>query len=131
MNRINLITPPDKIFNLSPTYLLIKPSLPIKLQFQQVLSKIDEDINVFIFDSDENNIEWLLSVCQQADFIIVDIDNCDQITKHFVSFILAQPNAFYFTIDETTPWKLISRNRIYSLEWLADTLDEEKDESED
>ncbi len=130
LGKINLITPPDKLFNLNPGILLIKPSVKVKMHFQQLLSQTDEDINVYIFDTDETNIEWMLSVCQQADIIIVDIDNCDNITKSFVSFMLAQPNVHYMTSDENTPYNLISRNRIYNLDWILDTLKEDNEEDD-
>ncbi len=126
--KINLITPPDKLFNLNPGILLVKPSLKVKMHFQQVLSQIDDDINVYIFDTDETNIEWMLSVSQQADIIIVDIDNCDSITKTFVSFLIAQPNTHYITSDESTPYNLISRNRIFNLDWLLENFNKEDDE---
>lgn len=129
--KINLITPPDKLFNLNPGYLLIKPSTKVKMQFQQILSRIDDDINVYIYDTDETNIEWMLSVSQQADVIIIDIDNCDIITRSFISFLLAQPNTHYLTNDEVTPWQLISRNRIYNLDWIIETLTKEDDEEDD
>ena len=128
--KINLITPPDKLFNLNPGYLLIKPSTKVKMQFQQILSQVDEDLNVYIYDTDENNTEWMLSVSQQADFIIIDIDNCDSVTKSFVSFLLAQPNSHYLTSDDITPWHLISRNRIYNLDWITEVLNKEEDDEE-
>lgn len=129
--KINLITPPDKLFNLNPGYLLIKPSTKVKMQFQQILSQVDNDINVYIYDTDETNIEWMLSVSQQADFIIIDVDNCDLVTKQFVSFLLAQPNSFYMTNDEITPWQLINRNRIYNLDWITDVLGKEEEEEDE
>ena len=131
LGKINLITPPDKLFNLNPGYLLIKPSTKVKMQFQQLLSQSDDDLNVYIYDTDEADIEWMLSVSQQADIIIIDIDNCDSITKQFVSFLLAQPNTHYLTNDEITPWQLISRNRIYNLDWILDALGKEEDDEED
>jgi hypothetical protein len=128
LGKINLITPPDKLFNLNPGYLLIKPSTKVKMQFQQLLSQSMDDLNVYIYDTDESNIEWMLSVSQQADFIIIDIDNCDPTTKQFVSFLLAQPNSYYLTNDELTPWALISRNRIYNLDWILEVLKQEEDD---
>ena len=128
--KINLITPPDKLFNLNPGYLLIKPSTKLKMQFQQILSQVDEDLNVYVYDTDEHNTEWMLSVSQQADFIIIDIDNCDSVTRNFASFLLAQPNTYYLTNDEITPWHLISRNRIYNLDWITEVLNKEDDEEE-
>jgi hypothetical protein len=45
------------------------------------------------------------------------------------------PNVHYITSDEITPYNLISKNRIYNLEWLTYTEEEEDnsddDESED
>lgn len=131
LGKINLITPPDKLFNLNPGYLLIKPSTKVKMQFQQLLSQSDDDLNVYIYDTDEADIEWMLSVSQQADVIIIDIDNCDPITKQFVSFLLAQPNTHYLTNDEITPWQLISRNRIYNLDWILDAIGKEEDDEDE
>lgn len=131
LGKINLITPPDKLFNLNPGYLLIKPSTKVKMQFQQLLSQSIDDLNVYIYDQDEADIEWMLSVSQQADFIIIDIDNCDNITRNFISFLLAQPNTHYLTSDEITPWHLISRNRIYNLDWILDALKEGQDDDEE
>jgi hypothetical protein len=131
LGKINLITPPDKLFNLNPGYLLVKPSTKVKFQFQQLLSQTEDDINVYIYDTDEADIEWMLSVSQQADFIIIDIDNCDPITKLFLSFLLAQPNSYYLTNDELTPWGLISRNRIYNLDWITEVLTKQDEEDDD
>jgi hypothetical protein len=134
LGKINLITPPDKLFNINPGYLLVKPSTKIKMQFQQILSQCNMDVNVYIYDTDEADIEWMLSVSQQADFVILDIDNCDTTTKNFISFLLAQPNSYYITNDEITPWQLISRNRIYNLDWITEVInavDDGDEEQED
>jgi hypothetical protein len=115
-------------------YLLVKPSVTTKQQFQTILSKSIDDVNVFIYDQEESDISWLLGVAHQADVVIIDIDNCDNITKQFVSFMIAQPNAHYITNDEITPYNLISKNRIYNLDQLVEQLqddEEEDDESEE
>lgn len=130
LGNITLITPPDRLYNSNVSYLLIKPSTKLKLQFQQKLSKINEDINVYVFDSDEHDIDWLLSVCQIATFVIIDVDNCDSLTKLFLSLILSQPNAFYYTNDDSIPFNLISRNRIYDLDWIESILNDNEEEDE-
>jgi hypothetical protein len=86
LGKITVITPPDKLFNLTLSYLLVKPSLVVKEQFQAILSQSIDDLNVFIFDQDETDISWLLSTAQQVDVVIIDIDNCDLITG--VVFVL-------------------------------------------
>jgi hypothetical protein len=131
LGKITVITPPDKLFNLTLSYLLVKPSVIVKEQFQAILSQSIDDLNVFIYDQEESDISWLLSVAQQVDVVIIDVDNCDAITKQFVTFMIAQPNAHYITRDETTPYNLISKNRIYDLDQLVEQLQEDSDDSEE
>lgn len=140
LGKINLITPPDKLFNLNMSYLLVKPSVHVKQQFQTILSHSPEELNVFIFDQEETDISWLLSVAMQVDITIIDVDNCDPMTKQFITFLLAQPNTHYITNDELTPYGLISKNRIYNLDWIVEQLldeesanenDEEEDDSDE
>jgi len=132
LGKINLITPPDKLFNLNMGYLLVKPSLYVKQQFQLILSQNIEEINVFIYDDDEQDIDWLLSVANQCDVTIIDIDNCDVITEKFITYLLAQPNTHYITTDDLTPYGLINKNRIYDLEWIVKQIkDQEEDDLED
>lgn len=131
LGKITVITPPDKLFNLTLSYLLVKPSMHIKQQFQTILSKSVDDLNVFIYDEADSEISWLLSVAQQVDCVIIDVDNCDAVTKQFITFMIAQPNAHYITNDEITPYNLISKNRIYSLDAIVEQLKDEEDEDEE
>jgi len=131
LGKINLITPPDKLFNLNLSYLLVKPSMNVKQQFQTVLSHNLDELNVFIYDEKDNDIGWLLSVAMQADITVIDVDNCDPTTKLFITFILAQPNTHYITNDELTPYGLISKNRIYNLDAIVASLTEEDEENDD
>jgi hypothetical protein len=128
LGKITVITPPDKLFNLTLSYLLVKPSMNAKQQFQAILSKSIDDLNVFIYDQEESDIGWLLSVAMQVDALIVDIDNCDPTTKQFVTFLLAQPNCHYMTSDETTPYNLINKNRIWDLSQIVEQFKDEEDD---
>lgn len=131
LGKITVITPPDKLFNLNLSYLLVKPSMVMKQQFQTILSKCMDDLNVFIYDNDETDTGWLLSVAQQVDVIIIDVDHCDYVTKQFVTFLLAQPNVYYITSDELTPYNIISKNRIFNLEQIVEEFMNEEDEDEE
>jgi len=131
LGKITLITPPDKLFNMNMAYLLVKPSNHIKQQFQTILSQSIDDLNVFIYDTEDIDTSWLLSVAIQVDCVIIDIDNCDSITQKFVTFMLAQPNAYYITSDEITPYKLISKNRIYNLDWIVEQIENQEEEEDD
>lgn len=127
-SKINLITPPDKLFNYGENFLLIKPSTAVKIEFQKILAQIDAEINVYLYEG-EQNIEWLLDVLHRADICIIDIDNCDPTTKLFISYILALEGVFYITNDDVTPYSLLNKNRIYDLSWMIPT-DNEQDEEE-
>jgi len=91
LGKITVITPPDKLFNLTLSYLLVKPSNHVKQQFQAILSQSMDDLNVFIYDEADNDTSWLLSIVHQTDVVIIDVDNCDPVTKQFVTFMIAQP----------------------------------------
>ena len=135
LGKITVITPPDKLHNLTLSYLLVKPSDEVKRQFQTILSHSMDDLNVFIFGDEETDIDWLLSVSNQADIVVIDVDNCDPITKKFVTFMLAAENVHYITSDELTPYNLISKNRIYDLNQIIDQIlgpeDDDIDQEED
>ena len=130
LGKITLITPPDKLFNMNLSYLLIKPSTQVKEQFQIILSQILEDVNVFVYDEDDHDIGWLLGIAQQVEVIIIDVDNCDSITSHFITFLLAHPNSYYITNDDTIPYKLISKNRIYNLDWIIEKIKQDEDDTD-
>jgi hypothetical protein len=119
------------LFNNNLSYLLVKPSVVVKEQFQTILSQSIDDLNVFIYDSEDLDTGWMLSVSQQVDVVIIDIDSCDYVTKQFVTFMLAQQNCYYITNDEITPYGLISKNRIYSLEQIVEQMRDQDEEEED
>jgi hypothetical protein len=113
------------------SYLLVKPSNYVKEQFQTILSNSIDDVNVFVFDNEDTDIGWLLSISQQVEIIIIDVDNCDTITQKFITFMLAHPNSQYITKDDTTPYNLISKNRIYNLDWIVEQIKNHEDEDDD
>ena len=128
LGKITVITPPDKLFNLTLGYLLVCPSQHVKEQFQTILSQSIDDVNVFIYDETETDISWMLSVAQQVDVVIIDVDHCDPITHKFITFMLAQGNVHYITKDDTTPYNLISKNRIWDLDFIVEQLKEQEDD---
>ena len=131
LGKITVLTPPDKLHNTTLSYLLVCPSVAVKQQFQEIFSRTIEDINVYIFDKNETDIDWLLTVSSFASMVIIDVDNCDSITKQFVSLMLIEPNAFYITSDEITPYHLLTKNRIFSLDSIIQELNEEDEGNDD
>jgi len=116
LGKINVITPPDKLFNNNASILMVKPTNETKQHFQKYISKVVQELNVYVYEESEMDIDWLLSVHSYADVTIIDIDNCDPITKNFITFMIAQPDTYYITKDEITPYGIISKSRIYDLD---------------
>ncbi len=123
MNDITIITPPDVLYNEVFSILLIHPDDNIKNIINSILIKSRQSINLFFYDLyNDHDIDWLLSNVKKCEVVILDLDNCHSLTDRFASYIIAQPNTFYLTRDNLTPYNLISKNRIYDLSWLENIL---------
>ena len=128
MTKINIITTPDVIHNKSLSFLLVQPSSNVRDQFQNLLEKFDQPLNIYLYDpqtDEERTYDWLLNVTKFVDYTILDIDNLDSIERNLASYIVSLPNTFYLTNDEFTPYNILSVNRIYNLDWLYDKLKED------
>lgn len=125
MSSINIITPPDFLYNQALSFLLIRPSKDVRIQFENLLKKYEGPLNVYLYDPQADNevdYKWLLATSKMVDFTILDIDNLNIIERNLVGFFVSMPNTFYLTKDELTPYNMISVNRIYNLDWLYDKL---------
>jgi hypothetical protein len=120
MSELQLITPPDKLFNHNKKFLLIYPSNDIKEQFNYLTLNYDEPVDVYIYEQDklEHDIDWLLSVCKLADYVILDIDNCPPEIRELASYIIANNNTFWLTNSNDSYYNKLSVNRIYNLDFL-------------
>jgi len=128
MTKINIITTPDVIHNKSLSFLLVQPSSNVRDQFQNLLEKFDQPLNIYLYDpqtDEERTYDWLLNVTKFVDYTILDIDNLDSIERNLASYIVSLPNTFYLTNDEFTPYNILSVNRIYNLDWLYEKLKED------
>lgn len=75
-------------------------------------------LNLYWYENHFDNIEWLISLIKKVDMVIVDVDNVNNDVGAFLSHIIAQPNTFYLTNNNITPYNLISKNRVYDFVWL-------------
>ena len=116
MNKINLITPPDKLYNNNYSYLLIYPSSLVKEQFNKLLNEVDESLNVYLYEQNEHDPDWLLSLSKQVDCVILDIDNCPNEVSQLTSYFIANSNTYWLTKGEQVFYNKISPNRIYNLD---------------
>jgi hypothetical protein len=122
MSDITIITPPDILNNDVLGLLLIFPSTILKNDINRVVSKYNIPINIFLYETQESDLKWMLTHSKKVDYTILDIDNCDLNTRTFVSHLVAQPNTFYLTKDNVTPYNIISKNKFYDLSWLENVL---------
>ncbi len=118
MDKITVITPPDKLLNSSPSLFLINPSIYVKNQIQDFLNVYGSELNLYMYNEDDNNIEWLLNILHISDYTVFDVDNANPEVRNFVSYIISKNKVFYLTNDTVTPYNLISNNRVYELSFL-------------
>lgn len=128
MTAINVITPPDVLHNHATSVLVVQPSETLRIQLQNVLEGYTKPINIYLYDpqvAEESSISWLLNIAKICNFTILDLDNITSLEKNFASYLISLPKTFYLTNDITTPYNLLSANRIYDLDWLLPKLNEE------
>jgi hypothetical protein len=128
MTSINVITPPDVLHNQAVSILVVQPSERLRIQLQKVLENYKKAVNVYLYDpqvEEQRSISWLLNLARICDYTLLDLDQTTVIERNFASYLISLPTTFYLTNDESTPYNLISVNRIYDLDWLLPKLNEE------
>lgn len=123
MNNINLITPPDKLYNDNFEILLMYPSAAIETELQNVLlSSFENGVNVYVYDKVSYNpkdISWVLDVFKASNIAIVDIDNTEPFMKDLLSYIVSKDKTYWLTNADDSIYNFISKQRVYTLEWLT------------
>lgn len=123
MNDITVITAPDILYNNTFSILLICPNNQIKQIIHDIMLNSEVAVNIYLYeDYEETDIEWLLNVAKIVDITILDLDNVNHDTRIFASYLLGSNKTFYLTSDNTVPYNLINKNRIYDLQWLEQVV---------
>lgn len=122
MKNINLVTPPDKLYNNNLEILLVYPSVDIQNQLlDQFLSSYKEGVNVYLFDDvdyKKEHVAWVLDVFKSADIVIVNVDNCEPFFKDMLSYMISNDKTHWLTNSSDSIFSHISNKRIYNLDWL-------------
>ena len=119
---INLITPPDKLFNNNTSILLVNPSDYLKEDINTCLKNIKQDLNLYLYE--ESDITWLLDVINSVDYILLDINNVQD--NHWViGYILSKQNCFYLTNDRELSYNNVNRNRVYDAKQFLEGVEVE------
>jgi hypothetical protein len=122
MTTINLITAPDKLFNDGYSFLLLYPSDAMMHDLQDIVfNNTDQDINIYVYSDSEyipNNIDWMLSVFQSVDTVIIDLDNCESFIRDILALLIAKPKTYWLTKGNNLMYNHISKNKIYTLDYI-------------
>jgi hypothetical protein len=124
MTDIKLITPPDRLYTNEASILSVYPSKFVKEELQTVLLEVDIPIHLYLYEKseDEHQYEWLVDVFQQADCVILDIDNCPPEVRDITGYFLSRDKTFWLTKGENLLYNVISNNRVYSLDFIPTLL---------
>lgn len=125
MSDITLVTPPDRLYTQEYSFLLIYPSAVIKEQFQQLLAEAPNNVIVYLYELNSNHeFEWLLDTFNQVDSVILDIDNCESIVRSLTGYFIAKNKTYWLTKGDNPVYNIISKNRIFNLDFLKNKLGE-------
>ena len=122
MSKINLITAPDRLHNNNCSVLLINPSEAIKADFNRAILNLDQEINLYLYETTEiNDYDWLITVSNTVDHIVIDISHTD---KDFwlTGYVLSLPHTSYISMINQMPYHLLNKNRIYDFSAFTEKL---------
>jgi len=122
VTKINLITPPDRLYNDSASVLLLFPTKDNLHYIQhEILPTIEQSLNIYVYERPnytKDDVDWLLSTLHLVDMAIVEIDNCPSYIKELLSYIIAKPKTYWLTNATEVVYNHISSNRIFNLSVL-------------
>lgn len=123
MNKINIITPPDILFNDGYQMLLVYPTTQLQQELQDTfLSSTKTDVNVYYFDQPNyttHDVEWLLNIFKMSETIIVDVDNTPPWARDLLSYMIAKTKTYWLTNSQDSVYNSLSSNKIYNLDFLS------------
>ena len=121
MSDITLVTPPDKYYTSEHSFLLIYPSEVIKEQFNDFVQQYKIPFVVYLYEQKDPNHEpeWLMDTFHAADYVIMDIDNCDPKVRDFASYFISKKKTFWLTNGENRVYNKLSINKIKNFEFLT------------
>jgi len=124
MSNINLITPPDKLYNKNSSILLINPSNQLRLELQNLLEKNKLNLDIYLYEVNNDNHEftWLLDVHRMVTWCILELENLPYEIKKIESYLISFSNTYYITQGENILLNLIGNNKIYSVDQFADII---------
>jgi hypothetical protein len=122
LEKILLITSPDKVRNNNKSVLLLYPGADIKLHIQNdILPNYSHGLNVYLHEDEtknSSNIEWLLDISYMCDIIFIDIDNCPDFFIGMIGHFMGMSKTCWRSQLENQIYSHINDNRVFDLSML-------------
>tara|TARA_B100002019_G_scaffold31776_1_gene25776 strand:+ start:3894 stop:4286 length:393 start_codon:yes stop_codon:yes gene_type:complete len=113
--KINLISPPDKLHNSNFTFNLVNTTQKEQEEVSMFLAKNgrSEEINVYVYNN-EANPTWLLDVVDGKNNTYINLDNTGDISVKYTSYMLSKGNVYYSTKDKNSEeiYGIINKNLV-------------------
>jgi len=122
MSKINLITPPDILYNKNKSILCICFTEFDKKQFQEILGNTEQNVNVYIYEPTNIDEDWLLNLHKMCDLVIVNLDELPVSIRTIMSYLISFDNTYWLTKGEEMLYNKISSNRIFDLNQIKDKI---------
>lgn len=125
--KITLITSPDFFENSNPSLGFFNISDAEQTAASEWFADktIDMSVNVYFYHK-ESDVNWFFYALNSSEYIFLNLDNLEGITKHMASYILSKSNVFYscsdFNLIEL--YSHINQNKLNIKDFLERTLGE-------
>ena len=75
---------------------------------------------------EEEAVDWLLDVVQNAEKVKLNLDDCDTQIRDIASYLVSLPNVFWLTKAEISVYNKLRINRIYNLDTIGGTVEKKQ-----
>jgi len=131
MHKINVITPPDIIYNKNFKIFLICGNTNDRLDLKNIVEPLTAGLDIYLFEEpDYHQIDWLLNVHRLADLCIINLDMVPTDLKLLQSYLISFNHTYYITRAEFLGFNKISVNRIYGVKEVSSFIGDHVEISE-
>ena len=122
MNKITLISFPDYYHNQTHKAFLINPTKDEKDSVQSWLMLNDVDMAIFLYENNDQ-IEWLLNITRMSDTVYINIDNSEDLSYYYTSYLVSQSNVSWYS--DKIDYSILNKDRVRNIDeyiqkhWLA------------
>lgn len=117
--KITLITPPDLFENSSDSIMFIHlaDTDQEKVSVWLAENPIKDNLNIYVYDH-EIDLNWFFHAVSRCEYVLINLDETNDVTHMLSGYILGKKNCFYKTEDQSKAAVVsyINQNRITEIE---------------